>query len=43
MYSGCITFIILKALDATIGLRVDAEEEITGLDQTQHGETGYNL
>ena len=35
------TFIILKVLDATMGLRVTAEEEIQGLDVTQHGEEGY--
>ena len=35
------TFIILKALDATIGLRVSQEEEIEGLDLSQHGEEGY--
>jgi Amt family ammonium transporter len=35
------TFIILKALDAVMGLRVTQEEEIHGLDVTQHGEEGY--
>jgi Amt family ammonium transporter len=35
------TFIILKVLDATIGLRVSQEEEIQGLDLSQHGEEGY--
>jgi Amt family ammonium transporter len=36
------TLIILKAVDMLIGLRVPAEEEIEGLDVTQHGEEGYN-
>ena len=35
------TFIILKVLDATMGLRVTQEEEIQGLDLSQHGEEGY--
>lgn len=35
------TFIILKVLDATMGLRVSQDEEIQGLDLSQHGEEGY--
>ena len=35
------TFVILKILDATMGLRVTKEQEIQGLDVTQHGEEGY--
>lgn len=35
------TLIILKIVDATIGLRVSKEEEQQGLDVTQHGEEGY--
>ena len=35
------TFIILKVLDATMGLRVSQEDEIEGLDLSQHGEEGY--
>jgi ammonium transporter, Amt family len=35
------TFIILKVLDATMGLRVKRDEEIQGLDFSQHGEEGY--
>jgi len=31
---------IIKAL---VGLRVDVEEEIEGLDESQHGEKAYNL
>lgn len=33
--------ILLKLLDALIGIRVDAQDERTGLDVTQHGEEGY--
>ncbi len=35
------TLVILKIVDATIGLRVAPEEEIQGLDLSQHGEEGY--
>jgi Amt family ammonium transporter len=35
------TFVILKVLDATMGLRVSREDEIEGLDLSQHGEEGY--
>ena len=42
-YSVVVTWILLKVVDAVIGLRVTHEEEEQGLDQTQHGETGYNL
>jgi Amt family ammonium transporter len=37
------TLIILFLVDKTIGLRVSAEDEATGLDLTQHGEEGYEL
>jgi Amt family ammonium transporter len=37
------TFVLLKVVDLTIGLRVTSEEEVTGLDLTQHGEEGYSL
>ena len=37
------SFIILKVVDRIIGLRVTREEEIVGLDITQHGEEGYEL
>lgn len=40
-YSFTLTFVILKAVDALVGLRVTADEEEVGLDLTQHGERGY--
>jgi Amt family ammonium transporter len=42
-YSGVASYIILKVLDVTVGLRVSAEEEEQGLDLSQHGEAGYYL
>ena len=41
-FSGIATFLILKLISVTIGLRVTPEEEHSGLDLTQHGESGYN-
>jgi ammonium transporter, Amt family len=35
------TLIILKLVDVTIGLRVSEEDEVQGLDLSQHGEEGY--
>jgi Amt family ammonium transporter len=40
-YSFVVSFILLKLVDMTIGLRVSPEEEELGLDLTQHGERGY--
>ena len=37
------TLVLLKLVDLTVGLRVTAENESTGLDLTQHGEEGYSL
>jgi Amt family ammonium transporter len=39
LYSSVATFIIAKAVDMTIGLRVTEEEELLGLDASLHGET----
>ncbi len=38
-YCAAATFVILKVLDAVIGIRADAEAERQGLDQSLHGET----
>jgi Amt family ammonium transporter len=40
-YSFIVTFAILKVLDLTVGIRVNEEEEIAGLDVSQHGERAY--
>jgi Amt family ammonium transporter len=37
------TYILLKVLDWTIGIRVPEHEEVIGLDLTQHGEAGYHM
>jgi ammonium transporter, Amt family len=41
IYTGIVSFIILKALDGIMGLRVTDDEESEGLDLSQHGERGY--
>ena len=41
IFAVIVTFIILKVLDATMGLRVTQDEEVQGLDVSQHGEEGY--
>jgi Amt family ammonium transporter len=43
VWCGVMSFILLKALDAVMGLRVNAEEETEGLDLALHNERGYNL
>ncbi|MDE3056617.1 MAG: ammonium transporter [Bacteroidota bacterium] len=42
-YSFAATWIILKLLDVTIGIRVKEQEEGEGLDLSQHGESGYTF
>lgn len=43
LWCGILSFILLKVIDAVIGLRVDAEEENEGLDLVDHDERGYIL
>jgi Amt family ammonium transporter len=43
VWSGALTWGLLKASDALAGLRVTAEEETEGLDTVLHNEKGYNL
>ena len=40
-FSFVVTFALAKAIDATMGLRVDEEAEYQGLDQSQHAESAY--
>ena len=42
-YSITVTLVLLKVLDLLIGLRVSDEEEVVGLDITQHEESAYTL
>jgi Amt family ammonium transporter len=40
-YSFVMTFVILKVLDLVMGLRVSHDEELVGVDVSQHGERAY--
>jgi Amt family ammonium transporter len=40
-YAVGVSFVLLKVLDLTIGLRVSQQDEVQGLDYSQHGEEGY--
>ncbi len=42
LYSFLVTIVLLKLIGSLVGLRVDPEEELMGLDITQHGESGYS-
>ena len=42
LLSGIVSFVLLKIIAMTIGLRVDADQENQGLDLAEHGESGYN-
>jgi ammonia channel protein AmtB len=41
VYVAVISYVILTVLRATIGLRVTEEEEVMGLDMSEHGLYGY--
>jgi ammonium transporter, Amt family len=41
VYSGVMSFILLKLIGIVIPLRADREDEATGLDQSEHGEEAY--
>jgi len=43
VYTGIITYVLLKVLDALMGLRVTSDEETEGLDIVLHDERGYDL
>jgi Amt family ammonium transporter len=43
LFTGIVTFVIAKVIDATIGLRVTSDDEAEGLDLTQHAETAYSF
>ena len=43
LYSSIVTFIILKVIDALMGVRVEEKEEAMGLDLSQHHEGAYTV
>ena len=42
VWTAVVSFLLFKLIDMTIGLRVDADSERQGLDQTAHGESAYH-
>ena len=42
LWTGIGSYVILKVIGAVIGLRVDQQDDIEGLDLSQHGERGYH-
>ena len=42
VWSFILTFVIMKVLDATIGVRAEEQAELTGLDLALHSETAYH-
>ena len=43
LYSFTVAWILGKIIDKTMGFRVSAEDEVTGVDLTQHAETAYEF
>ncbi len=43
VYCAVVTYVILKLIDVTMGLRVDEKVEAVGLDVSLHGERGYEI
>jgi Amt family ammonium transporter len=41
LYAAGVTWVLLKVINATVGVRVSPQEEVRGLDTTQHGEVAY--
>ncbi|THB66824.1 MAG: ammonium transporter, partial [Desulfovibrio sp.] len=38
-----MSIVLFKVVDVVMGLRVSEEDEIRGLDHSQHNETGYQF
>ena len=43
LYSFAVAWILATIIDKTMGFRVSAEDEATGVDVTQHAETAYDF
>jgi Amt family ammonium transporter len=43
IWAVVVSYIILKTIEKTMGLRVGIEDETEGLDITAHGERGYHM
>ena len=43
VYAGIVSYLLLKLVDHLFGLRVTEQDEISGLDLSQHNETAYTI
>ena len=43
LYAGVMTAVIVKVIQLTVGLRVRENDEVVGLDRSQHGEIAYQV
>ena len=43
LYTGVVSFVLLKIIDLTIGLRAEERQELVGLDLSDHAETAYTV
>jgi Amt family ammonium transporter len=43
VWSGVLTWVLLKLTDALVGMRVEPDDEAEGLDTALHNEKGYDL
>jgi Amt family ammonium transporter len=43
VYAGIVSYILPKLVDRLFGLRVTEQDEISGLDLSQHNETAYTI
>jgi Amt family ammonium transporter len=43
LYSGVVSAVLALLVKATVGLRVSEEDEVAGIDETEHAETGYDF
>jgi Amt family ammonium transporter len=43
IYTFIVSYVLLKIVDKTVGLRLDERDEISGLDLSQHDETAYSF
>ena len=42
IYAFALSWVLLKAVDATMGLRLSVDDEVSGLDLSEHSETAYS-
>ena len=43
LYSGVVTFILIVLVDKIFGFRMKAEDEMAGIDYSEHSERGYGM